>query len=641
MSLFLPIFLASFLVSSSGICSKSIHDQPASSKNLDFDSSCPIDFTLDVKMLKKGCCDFHGFLSVTTACHYIIQSIRYYRSNYLRTTGHFVLPAHSSEACWKSFQSLLNLYSLHLDVRSTCSVPTTWVSNDCTKVTTRLEFEALVPESKMQSVRILCNQSLAERSACEPCLSILSDIQGAYFNATGAGDLADCAGYANMYAAAFVNQAGLLDYGTMTCLFSIYFYPHGIESGNHKVVTHWVPVGCALALLGMIVAVVWFLRHKWFEHLEKKRGDSTKVGSIPNLELEFLGTGLVKYTLEEMKEATRNFSRANLIGKGGYGNVYKGILPNGYEVALKRFKNCSASGDANFAHEIEVIASVQHINLVTLRGYCIATDVIGNHQRIIVCDLVHNGSLHDHLFGLKSTNRLAWPIRKKIALGTARGLAYLHNGARTSIIHRDIKVSNILLDETFEPKLADFGLAKFTPDGISHLSTKVAGTLGYVAPEYALYGQLTERSDVYSFGVVLLQLLSGKEAVVSMENGEASLLVDWAWELMRKGKALDIIEGDMPGLEMAEVMERYVVVAILSAHPLLHARPTMEQIVNILESAQVDTENFQRLNSDLRSFHVQSYNSMDGCSSLDHHREENSSLSCNASQLNAQMSIRF
>ncbi|XAR49300.1 Non-specific serine/threonine protein kinase [Bertholletia excelsa] len=583
MSLFLPIFLASILVSSSSICSKSIHDKPAPGKHLDFDSSCPINFPRFVKMLKKGCCDFHGFVSVTMECHYIIQSIRYYRSNYLRTSGHFVPPTRSSEACWKSYQSLVNLYGPQFDVRSTCSVPTSWVSNDCTKVATRLEFEALVPESKLQRVRILCNQSLAESSACEPCLSILSDIQATYFNATDAGELTDCAGYANMYAAAFVNQAELLDYGTMKCLFSIYIYPQSIDSGNHEVVIHWVTVGCSLASLGVIVAVVWFFSHKWFEHLEKKGGDSAKAGSIPNLKLEFLGTGLVKYTLEEMKEATGNFSRTNLIGKGGYGNVYKGILPNGYEVALKRFKNCSASGDANFAHEIEVIASVQHINLVTLRGYCTATDAIGNHQRIIVCDLVRNGSLHDHLFGLKSTNRLPWPIRRKIALGVAHGLAYLHNGARTSIIHRDIKASNILLDEAFEPKLADFGLAKFIPDGFSHFSTKVVGTLGYVAPEYALYGQLTEKSDVYSFGVVLLQLLSGKKAVVSMENGKALLLVDWAWELVRKGKALDVVEEDMPRLEMVDVMERYVVVAVLSAHPLLHARPTMEQIVKILE----------------------------------------------------------
>ncbi|XAR49299.1 Non-specific serine/threonine protein kinase [Bertholletia excelsa] len=626
MSFFLPIFLASVLVYSSSIYSKSIHDQPASSKHLDFDSSCPINFTRVVKILKEGCCHFPGFLSITGECHDVIQGFRHVRSDYLRTTGHFILPANSSEACWKSFQSAVNSYGPHFDVRSTCSVPTSWISNECTKVTTRLDFEALVSESKLQRVRILCNQSLAESSACEPCLSILSDIQGAYFNGTGAGDLMDCGEYANMYAAAFVNQAGPLDYGTIKCLFSTDIYPHGTDSGIHEIVIRWVTVGCALGLLGVIVAVVWFLRLKWSKRLEKKRGDSTKVASIPNLELEFLGTGLVKYSLEEMKVATGNFSRTNLIGKGGYGNVYKGILPNGYEVALKRFKNCSVSRDENFAHEIEVIASTQHINLVTLRGYCTATDAIGNHQRIIVCDLVRNGSLYDHLFGLKSTKRLPWPTRRKIALGIARGLAYLHNGARTSIIHRDIKASNILLDETFEPKLADFGLAKFTPNGFSHLSTKVAGTLGYVAPEYALYGQLTERSDVYSFGVVLLQLLSGKEAFVSVDNGEASLLVDWAWELVRKGKALDVIEEDMPGLEMVEVMERNVVIAILSAHPLLYARPTMEQIVKILEgdtgvvpsisgdlfsiSTQIDLVKFGRSKTcnglDLSSVHLQS-----------------------------------
>lgn len=298
--------------------------------------------------------------------------------------------------------------------------------------------------------------------------------------------------------------------------------------------------------------------------------------------LESIGGGAVNFSFDAIKKATRNFSRDYIIGRGGYGNVYKGVLADGTEVAVKRFKNCSPTGDANFENEVKVIASVRHVNLVALRGYCTATTPMEGHQRIIVCDLVKNGNLYDHLFG-RQENKLSWAIRQKIALGTARGLAYLHYGAQPAIMHRDIKANNILLDEKFEAKVADFGLAKFTPEGMTHLSTRVAGTMGYVAPEYALYGQLTERTDVYSFGVVLLELLSGKKALVSQED-QPSLVTDWAWSLVRNGRALDVIEDGMPDKGAPEVLEKYVLVAVLCSHPQLYARPTMDQVVKMLET---------------------------------------------------------
>ncbi|KAK9086628.1 hypothetical protein Syun_029022 [Stephania yunnanensis] len=280
-------------------------------------------------------------------------------------------------------------------------------------------------------------------------------------------------------------------------------------------------------------------------------------------------TTLVRYSLEDIKEATRNFSREYIIGRGGYGNVYKGILGDGCEVAIKRFKNFSAAGTRALR--------------MRLRGYCIATTPFEGHQRLIVCDLMENGSLHDHLFG-EVERKLSWPIRQKIALGTARGLAYLHYGAQPAIIHRDIKASNILLDSKYEAKVADFGLAKFQPEGMTHMSTRVAGTLGYVAPEYALYGQLTERSDVYSFGVVLLELLSGKKALTSANEDEPSHIADWAWSLVKNERILDVIEDGMPEIGSKEVMEKYVLIAVLCSHPQLYARPTVDQVVKILET---------------------------------------------------------
>uniref|UniRef100_A0A0D3EP23 non-specific serine/threonine protein kinase n=1 Tax=Oryza barthii TaxID=65489 RepID=A0A0D3EP23_9ORYZ len=292
---------------------------------------------------------------------------------------------------------------------------------------------------------------------------------------------------------------------------------------------------------------------------------------------------LLKFTYDEIKAATGGFARESIIGRGGFGNVYKGVLPDGAEVAVKRFKNCSAAGDAAFAHEVEVVASVRHVNLVAIRGYCIATTEREGHQRMIVCDLMHNGSLHDHLFGAGEC-QMTWPVRQRIAIGMARGLAYLHRGAQPAIIHRDIKASNILLDDDFEAMVADFGLAKFAPEGMTHVSTRVAGTLGYVAPEYALYGQLTEKSDVYSFGVVLLELLSGKRAFISLGEGQNFVLSEWAWLLVRRGKTVDVIQEGMVEPGPTEVMEKYVLVAALCTHPQLHARPTMDQVVKILEA---------------------------------------------------------
>ncbi|MBA0827007.1 hypothetical protein Goarm_011816, partial [Gossypium armourianum] len=374
-------------------------------------------------------------------------------------------------------------------------------------------------------------------------------------------NVSDCTAYPFIYAAAEANYLGPTDEDTASCLFSIDF---SNGEGKQKNVNLGVIIGVAIGLAVFIVGF-WFVYRK-LKDSKKKRRD--QIGNLEN------NSGL-----DSISEST---NLDNIIGRGGYGNVYKGYLLDGSEVAFKRFKNCSAAGNANFVHEVEVIASVRHVNLVALRGYCTATTPSEGHQRIIVCDLMKNGSLHDHLFG-STKRRLTWPIRQKIALGTARGLAYLHYGAQSTIIHRDIKASNILLDDMFEAKVADFGLAKFAPEGMTHLSTRVTGTMGYVAPEYALYGQLTDRSDVYSFGVVLLELLSGKKAL-DMGDENQPLVADWAWSLVKNEKALDVIEDGMPELGSPDVMEKYVLIAVLCSHPELQCRPSMDQVVKMLET---------------------------------------------------------
>ncbi|XP_031282099.1 probable LRR receptor-like serine/threonine-protein kinase RKF3 [Pistacia vera] len=541
--------------------------------------SCPLDFNV-LRPIITG--SIPPNMDVLAKCQYIRQGLRLVLSHYLRRSDNFLPPLNSSESCWQAYQNLTKDFLPNFDIRSRCGYETSWISQGCMNITTKSQFEKLISKTDLNNVVSSCNQSLKNSAPCASCTTSTSNFLASYLTGNSTGNLTDCGAYPSIYAAAVANQFGPTDEGTSSCLFGLGSSGSKKGSEKKKVVIIVVLVVCGIGLL-LILTGVWFLWHKRviLKRKMKQRDASNNVEM--GLDSFSESTHLVRFTYDEIKKATRNFSRDNIIGRGGYGNVFKGVLPDGSEVAFKRFKNCSASGDANFTHEVEVIASVRHVNLVALRGYCIATTPLEGHQRIIVCDLMTNGSIYDHLFG-SVESKLSWPIRQKIALGTARGLAYMHYGAQSTIFHRDIKASNILLDEKFEAKVADFGLAKFPPEGITHLSTRVAGTMGYVAPEYALYGQLTERSDVYSFGVVLLELLSGRKALVLNEDNQPSLVTDWAWSLVRSGNALDVIEDGMPELGTPEILEKYVLIAVLCSHPQLYARPTMDQVVKMLET---------------------------------------------------------
>ncbi|XP_075493373.1 putative LRR receptor-like serine/threonine-protein kinase RKF3 [Primulina tabacum] len=548
-------------------------------QNASASTACPMDFSV-LRRLAQG----DKLLSVDplAECQYILQGLRLVQSEYLRRSNSFLPPINSAESCWDSYDSLVNDYMPNFNIRQRCGFQTTWIARGCMNITSRVAFESVVPQAALKDVVTACNQSLLNNSPCATCTTALSSLQASYLSGPTDGNVSDCTAYPFIYAAAFANQFAPTDQGTAKCLFNLDFTSSNSSGRTRVIVISVVAAVCGLVLI-LGFSGFWWLRRKKARGLRQKwknmRNSSDVLFGLDSINAS---TNLIRFTFDEIKAATNNFSRQNIVGKGGYGNVYKGVLPDGAEVALKRFKNCSAAGDSNFTHEVEVIASVRHVNLVALRGYCTATTPMEGHQRIIVCDLMKNGSVHDHLFSL-SDKKLSWPIRQKIALGTARGLAYLHYGAQPAIIHRDIKASNILLDEKFEPKVADFGLAKFTPEGMTHLSTRVAGTMGYVAPEYALYGQLTERSDVYSFGVVLLELISGKKALMAFNDGQPTLLSDWAWSLVRKGRAMSVAEENMPDLGPPEIIENYVLVAVLCSHPQLYARPTMDQVVKMLD----------------------------------------------------------
>ncbi|KAG6524806.1 hypothetical protein ZIOFF_014750 [Zingiber officinale] len=212
------------------------------------------------------------------------------------------------------------------------------------------------------------------------------------------------------------------------------------------------------------------------------------------------------YTYKELKNATNGFSPANKIGEGGFGSVYKGRLRDGKDIAVKVLSSESKQGAREFLTEITVISGIIHDNLVKLYGCCVE----GSH-RILVYNYLENNSLAQCLLGSNRNNiHFNWRTRVKISVGVARGLTFLHEEVQPHVVHRDIKASNILLDKDLTPKISDFGLAKLLPTNMTHVSTRVAGTIGYLAPEYAIRGQVTRKSDIYSYGVLLLEIVSGR-----------------------------------------------------------------------------------------------------------------------------------
>ena len=294
-----------------------------------------------------------------------------------------------------------------------------------------------------------------------------------------------------------------------------------------------------------------------------------------------LGFNQSTFTYEELAAATQGFSKERLLGQGGFGYVHKGILPNGKEIAVKSLKSGSGQGEREFQAEVDIISRVHHRFLVSLVGYCLAE----GQRMLLVYEFLPNDTLEFHLHG-KSGNVLDWPTRLRIALGSAKGLAYLHEDCHPKIIHRDIKASNILLDESFEAKVADFGLAKLSQDNATHVSTRIMGTFGYLAPEYASSGKLTDRSDVFSFGVMLLELITGRRPVDLTGEMEDSL-ADWARPLClnaaQDGDYSELVDPRLENQYEPYEMARMVACAVAAIRHSARRRPKMSQIVRALE----------------------------------------------------------
>ncbi|KAG6708753.1 hypothetical protein I3842_06G097500 [Carya illinoinensis] len=286
---------------------------------------------------------------------------------------------------------------------------------------------------------------------------------------------------------------------------------------------------------------------------------------------------LRKYQFRELQIATSNFSSKNLIGKGGFGNVYKGCLQDGTVVAVKRLKDGNAiGGEVQFQTEIEMISLAVHRHLLRLSGFCMTST-----ERLLVYPYMSNGSVASRL---KAKPALDWGTRKRIALGAARGLLYLHEQCDPKIIHRDVKAANILLDDFCEAVVGDFGLAKLLDHQDSHVTTAVRGTVGHIAPEYLSTGQSSEKTDVFGFGILLLELISGQRALeFGKTANQKGAILEWVKKIHQERKLEMLVDKDLKSNYDPIELEETVRVALLCTQYLPSHRPKMSEVVRMLE----------------------------------------------------------
>ncbi|KAG2623903.1 hypothetical protein PVAP13_3KG086500 [Panicum virgatum] len=309
--------------------------------------------------------------------------------------------------------------------------------------------------------------------------------------------------------------------------------------------------------------------------------EKLKQGEENNLSGSFRITdGCDGIQIVSLDEQSSTHATDNVIGEGGYGVVYRGRLSNGTPVAVKKILNNLGQAEREFRVEVEAIGHVRHKNLVRLLGYCVE-----GTQRMLVYEYVNNGNLESWLHGeLSQYSSLTWLARMKILLGTAKALAYLHEAIEPKVVHRDIKSSNILIDDEFNAKISDFGLAKMLGAGKSHIATRVMGTFGYVAPEYANSGLLNEKSDVYSFGVVLLEAITGRDPIDYERPPNEVNLVDWLKMMVANRRSEEVVDPNLERRPSTKELKRALLTALRCIDLNAEKRPSMDQVVRMLDS---------------------------------------------------------
>lgn len=348
--------------------------------------------------------------------------------------------------------------------------------------------------------------------------------------------------------------------------------------------SHYIKGVLIGAMSTMALVLVVLLAFLWICLLSKKERAAKRYTEVKKQAQQDISTKLITfhgdlpYPSCEIIEKLESLDEEDVVGSGGFGTVYRMVMNDCGTFAVKRIDRSREGSDQVFERELEILGSIKHINLVNLRGYCRLPA-----SKLLIYDYLAMGSLDDLLHECKEEVRpLNWCARLKIALGSARGLAYLHHDCYPKIVHRDIKSSNILLDENLEPHVSDFGLAKLLVDEDAHVTTVVAGTFGYLAPEYLQSGRATEKSDVYSFGVLLLEIVTGKRPTDPTFVKRGLNVVGWMNTLLRENRLEDVVDRRCTDADL-ETVEAVLEIAAKCTDANPDERPTMNQVLQLLE----------------------------------------------------------
>ncbi|KAI3735825.1 hypothetical protein L6452_15345 [Arctium lappa] len=372
-------------------------------------------------------------------------------------------------------------------------------------------------------------------------------------------------------------------------------YRHGIDVFNRVLDVYQCPYFtshvCSLLDLSMVVRVLnyilligffWFVNGVTynmglaFSRLRaclRCGGPTSAAGEVDDADDDRHNSSDLFLDLPTLQAATNFFSESNQLGHGGFGPVYKGLLPNGQEVAIKKLSLSSRQGVREFTNEVKLLLKIQHRNLVMLLGCC-----VDGPEKMLVYEYLPNKSLDYILFDKEKSRSLHWTQRFQIIIGVLRGLLYLHEEAPIRIIHRDIKASNILLDEKLNPKISDFGLARLFPGDDTHVNTfRISGTHGYMAPEYAIHGYLSVKADVFSFGILVLEIVSGRKVTERQLDSQKSDLLTYTWSLFQTGKQLELVDESLDTCNPSEAA-MCIQLGLLCCQAIVSDRPDVNAL---------------------------------------------------------------
>ncbi|TVU28201.1 hypothetical protein EJB05_19710 [Eragrostis curvula] len=341
------------------------------------------------------------------------------------------------------------------------------------------------------------------------------------------------------------------------------------HSGSNNGMTIMVTILVVVIVCSLCYCVYCW---RWRKRNAVRRAQIERLRPLSNSDLPLMD-------LSSIYAATNSFCKENKLGEGGFGPVYRGVLGGGAEIAVKRLSARSRQGAAEFRNEVELIAKLQHRNLVRLLGCCVEKE-----EKMLVYEYLPNRSLDAFLFDTRKSCQLDWKMRQSIILGIARGMLYLHEDSCLKIIHRDLKASNVLLDNKMNPKISDFGMAKIFEEEHEVNTGRVVGTYGYMAPEYAMEGVFSVKSDVFSFGVLVLEILSGqRNGAMYLQEHQQTLIQD-AWKLWNEDKAAEFMDASLAGSYSREEAWRCFHVGLLCVQENPELRPTMSNVVLMLIS---------------------------------------------------------